>query len=330
LSQALNTKSLLLATRGRYEESQALLQRALAIGEEHELPQASSRARFNLADGLTDRGRVEEGLRLDLEELASSRRMGNRTHEWACMLHLTRDYFLLGRWDDVLEVIAEATDPDRGGATGNWEGFLRSRAIYVLAERGQMGDLEQLLRSMEEAADPNDNQDQLELAKGRARVLRAQGRQAEALEVAELAVKDTSMAAPMALMMEEALEAAFALGKLDKVQALLEQLDGESPSRRIPSIAGQMARFRGKLAAARGGEDTGSFFEGAAEIFRDMHSPFPLGLVLLEHGEWLMSLGRVEEADPLLGEARAIFEGLRATPYLERVAAAGPATAAVS
>ena len=38
----------------------------------------------------------------------------------------------------------------------------------------------------------------------------------------------------------------------------------------------------------------------------------------LEHGEWLGEQGRADEAEPLLAEAREIFERLGATPWLER------------
>jgi hypothetical protein len=134
----------------------------------------------------------------------------------------------------------------------------------------------------------------------------------------------------MAQVMEEVLEAAFALGRPDRVEAMLDELDTESPSKRTPLIAGNMERFRGKLAAARGGDEAGQRFSGAAAIFRSMKSPFPLGLVQLEHGEWLMSLGRADEAEPVLGEAREIFERLKARPYLERVSATRPASVAVS
>jgi hypothetical protein len=46
---------------------------------------------------------------------------------------------------------------------------------------------------------------------------------------------------------------------------------------------------------------------------------FWLAGTLLEHGEWLGANGRAEEAEPLLTEAREIFEGLEAAPWLERL-----------
>jgi hypothetical protein len=55
-------------------------------------------------------------------------------------------------------------------------------------------------------------------------------------------------------------------------------------------------------------------------------------VVLVEHGEWLAGRGRDDDAEPLLAEAREIFERLRATPWLERAtrAAAGRAAEPVA
>ena len=46
--------------------------------------------------------------------------------------------------------------------------------------------------------------------------------------------------------------------------------------------------------------------------------PFWLAVTLLEHGEWLVAQAG-GEAEPLLAEARAIFEQLGAAPWLERL-----------
>ena len=46
--------------------------------------------------------------------------------------------------------------------------------------------------------------------------------------------------------------------------------------------------------------------------------PFDLGVVLLEHGEWLEREQRGSEAEPLLAEAHEIFGGLKASPWIAR------------
>jgi hypothetical protein len=68
------------------------------------------------------------------------------------------------------------------------------------------------------------------------------------------------------------------------------------------------ALFEAKLAAAGGERDRAPAGFAAAA--------FPLAVALLEHGEWLAP---DEAAQPLLEEARAIFERLGASPWLERL-----------
>ena len=53
------------------------------------------------------------------------------------------------------------------------------------------------------------------------------------------------------------------------------------------------------------------------------------GASLLEYGEWLTAEGRAAEAEPLLAEAREIFERLEARPWLERLGTLAPAHAEV-
>jgi hypothetical protein len=60
----------------------------------------------------------------------------------------------------------------------------------------------------------------------------------------------------------------------------------------------------------------------AQELFRELEMPFFVAITEREHAEWLDEQGSSEEAEPLLAEAREIFERLRARPWLERVTAA--------
>jgi hypothetical protein len=78
-----------------------------------------------------------------------------------------------------------------------------------------------------------------------------------------------------------------------------------------------MAEAQGDLGATRLG------FKASAGLFREIGVPFWLAVTLLEHGEWLVSDGRAEDAAPLLTEARTIFERLDANPWLERIGRVG-------
>ena len=47
--------------------------------------------------------------------------------------------------------------------------------------------------------------------------------------------------------------------------------------------------------------------------------PFWLAVTLLEHAEWLAGRGQPSHAEPLLAEAREIFERLGVRPWLDRL-----------
>jgi hypothetical protein len=66
----------------------------------------------------------------------------------------------------------------------------------------------------------------------------------------------------------------------------------------------------------------------AVAIFRGAEMPFYQAVTQLELSEWLQSHGKGASSDAPLGEARAIFERLKARPWLERVAQAANATPA--
>jgi len=333
LSQALNTKSLVLVSHGRFQEATALLRHALVLAQEHDIPSALHRAMFNLADSLSTSDRHDEALQYDLQNLALTRRIGDRTHEMMCFLHLCFDYFELGRWDDHVALVEEGPaledEPDNLFAV-----FIPATLVPLLVARGQVDEAEALRGRAEERSDPADMQDRFHVALGKATVLLGMGKPAGALEAAEaaMAVKGSPLSfASIRPAVTKALEAAFEAGRLDRLEEILADLQAAPPSQRTPHIAAEISRFRAKLATARGQDDgveTG--FQEAAAIFRQIHKPFPLAIVLLEQGEWVRGAGRAEDAAPLLAEAREIFERLRATPWLERVARAHPASAAVS
>jgi hypothetical protein len=69
------------------------------------------------------------------------------------------------------------------------------------------------------------------------------------------------------------------------------------------------------LAGVRGDrEDVEADFNAAAGMLRELGTPFWLAVRLLEHVEWLAKNGDAQQAEPLLTEAKAIFECLGAQP----------------
>ena len=122
----------------------------------------------------------------------------------------------------------------------------------------------------------------------------------------------------------EALEAALALGDLDKAEELIGRIESLKAGAQPPFLRAQAARFRARLSAAQGESDgVEQQFKTAAQIFREYGIPLWLAFTLLEHAEWLADQRRPDEAGPLAAEAREIFERLEATPWVERAGRVG-------
>jgi hypothetical protein len=118
-------------------------------------------------------------------------------------------------------------------------------------------------------------------------------------------------------------EAAFALGKLDRAEALLAEVRAMPPGLTPPYLRTHSARFAARLAAAQDEHElVEPSFEAAVQAFRDLGLPFYLAMTLLEQSEWLIARSRTAEAEQRLEEARAIFERLQARPWLDRLARA--------
>ena len=97
-------------------------------------------------------------------------------------------------------------------------------------------------------------------------------------------------------------------------------LDELPPGNTSQFLQAHAARFRARVAASEGEKpEADRLYRRAAALFRDMSFPLYLGVTLLDQGEWLAHQGSEDQAAPLLGEAREIFERLRAQWWLDRV-----------
>jgi tetratricopeptide (TPR) repeat protein len=155
------------------------------------------------------------------------------------------------------------------------------------------------------------------------------GDAARALEAAELAFAERDTMGYSQEYTKQAFVtgtgAALQLGDLAKAEELLSIVEGRPPGKTTQFLQAQCDRFRGQIAARESRADEAERrFKRAAGLFRELAMVFYLGVTELELGEWLVSADRVEEAEPLLAEAREIFERLEAKPWIERVEAAMP------
>jgi ATP/maltotriose-dependent transcriptional regulator MalT len=175
-----------------------------------------------------------------------------------------------------------------------------------------------------EFADSGDVQERGAYACGKAWLHLARGEIDEAMNVALASVETHEAMGITSEYVKDAfvvaVEAALRLGDTDRAESLLAVVDRMPSGRRPQFLRAQSFRFHAHLAARRGDpSETERLFKQAAGLLREMVVPFSLGVVLLEHGEWLVEQGRSSEAEPLLTEAREIFDHLHATPWIERV-----------
>jgi hypothetical protein len=116
-------------------------------------------------------------------------------------------------------------------------------------------------------------------------------------------------------------EAAFSLGEVTKVVELIRLVRERFRPGRQPSMDAHILQWEGRLAAERNDDDAAAAkFRSAIDAFAILERPFWLAVTRLELAEWLLGHGRDAEAQEPLAQARAMFEELRATPWVNRAA----------
>jgi tetratricopeptide (TPR) repeat protein len=322
LAHALINKALIASTRGHIEESLAFLNHALKISLEHERYEPAAIAYFNLSDTSFRRDRYRDALAYLEAALALARKSGERLREWELLSETTYPLFMTGRWAESLAAYAEIPEGQVGSI-----GVLLSPLTSILEIYLHRGDLQRarhvfsLYRRLETTADV---QEQVCYAGGLAAIRLAEGDYAGSLESGQKAVEVARVLGAGQQSVKQGfvcgIEAAIELGDSTAARELLATLASLPKGHRPPYLEAQAARFEARLAGSDASAERG--FLLAAPLFRELEVPFWLAVTLLEHAEWRARTGRASDAEPLLAEAREIFERLEATPWLERVAAA--------
>jgi hypothetical protein len=303
LSQALNTKALILGSRGREHESRALMRYALDVALEHDKPSAALRAYNNLADFLMQDDRYADSQRTVEDGLLLARRVGNRYWE-EIFLGVAYPRFALGEWSAALSAVEEM---------GGWGAHTQARTAYtqgavafataIHVHRGQVDVADRIISAFAELADSPDSQERAELALAVAFRALAAGAAAEAADAAETARR-----------------AATDLGSnLQAAAGLVEEVGAAHGAQRRHFQLAQLMRLRAAIAVASGIDDgVEDGLKGAIGLFREMAYSFWTARTLLEQAAWLASRGRRDEAAGALAEGRAVFEALGATPWVAR------------
>jgi tetratricopeptide (TPR) repeat protein len=319
LAIALGAKAAVALSRGHSQEGLALEKHQLAVALEHGHVEEASGACFILSDQCFHRDRYEEALGYLDEALALTRKTGNRPYEWSIFAEKTYALFMTGRWDEALGIMEELSE-EQARSGGMFLSIL-SGPLDIRLHRGDLAEARQLYTRFSNLESSTDVQERACYFGATAALSRAEGRLQEALEAGrkvmdgEQTLGLSHQAIEQGLV--EALEAALALEDRESAEHLLSKIEATPPGRRPRFLEAHAHRFRGRLGGAT------SALETAAGCFREIGIPFWLAVTQLEHGE-------LTGEQSLLEEARGIFEGLRATPWVERVEAASSARTEVT
>ena len=313
LAMALNTAGLIASVRGRPEYGLALMRSALDIALENDLPTPALRAYNNLADRLEVRDRCEEALDMAERGIALARRVGARGSEWRLQGEQTGCLWRMGRWNEAWALLDGM--PEEGLRIGAGIGIM----IAIAAKRGDTAWARERLRDVERALDMGDIQDRAGYYVNDAGIRNVDGDHAGALASAREVIATTvvpglwDMSAAPRIAYIEALAAARELDDAT-VRGLLDDLETFPPGLLPPILRAHVLRYRALL-----GEDPEPKFKAAAALLHEYAFAPDAALVELDHADWLIAEGRHDEAQPLLADARAMFERLGAGPWLERL-----------
>jgi tetratricopeptide (TPR) repeat protein len=324
IAQALNTKGILLFSAGRKIEGLALIRKALEVALDHEKPSAALRAYYNLADNAVQMDRAHESAELGRDGLALARRVGNRYWEWS-FLAFAYPLFALGEWDEVVAREQGLPDEDWAQVRIAFATLLTS-IVPVGVHRGQFDEAKRSARLFAELERSADMQEQAQVHCAEAVLLLAEGRTAEALRSAEASLENRHALGISFEAVKEsfvvAVDAALALDDVSRAEELLAVVDSLPPGGSPQFLQAHSYRFHARLAVRAGNvEEADRLYRRGVGLFRELGFPFYLAVTLLEQGEWLAAQGRRDEAEPLLAEAREIFERLAAKPWLNRLLA---------
>jgi class 3 adenylate cyclase/tetratricopeptide (TPR) repeat protein len=319
LATALRAKAAVAHSRGHAEEAEALLKHALQFALDHDVVEEARICYFWLSDRCFQRDEYGNALRYLDEALALTRKLGDRPSEWSVLAERTYPIFMLGRWDEALAASEEFTQEhiDAGGLLLS---MLQS-AVEIHVQRGELAEARLVLSLFSRLEESTDTQELSSYLACRAALQRAEGQLRDALADGEAAIEAgraafgiSSQSSKQGIV--EALEAAIALNESVKIEELLALVEDVPVGSRPPYLDAQAKRFRARL----DGDPSG--YDAAAERFGELSLPFWLAVTLLEHGE-------LTGDKSSLDEAREIFDGLKATPWLERLDAVAPRRAEV-
>ncbi len=325
LSQALNTKSLILHAMGREAESLALLRHALEVALAGGRDAAAIRAYINLSHRALVADDVNAAIGYEQAGIALSRRLGFQYSEWFLIGHRAEALSLRGEWDEAFSLSTNIPDwrenPDaRVGAS-----ICAAVMVGIDIRRGDLDRIDEDFAPCAGFEGSSDVQTSAMSAALRCGMARARGEHEEALVLAEQCLGLAPQLGVGHAAVRDAFvngaEAAFTLEREDVVERLVEAMEGYPEVANARFLRGHLDRVRAKLAAKRGADpgEVEARFASAIDALEEIRFPFDAAWAKTEFGEWLFLQGRTHEGAPHLASSLDAFERLRAEPWADRV-----------
>ena len=309
LVQALMRKSFIPETRGHPQETMALRQHALRLAREFDFAVLRGGIAIQLSDRCFTRDDYHSALAYLEESLECARRVGHRPGEWSALAEMTYPSFMLGRWEQVLQMRHELTQEQ--AESGGLLLSLVQTGVLVHLHRGEIDAARELLETFSWLEHTSELQGRTIFLTCSSAILRAEGRLQEALDAALAAVAfEDRMGANFQTIKHaivDAIEIALALNATDKAEELFTFVEKIPPDRRTPFVQTHARRLRARISG-----DADGLVE-AAERFGELELPFYRAVTLLEHAE-------LTGDDASRAAARETFEQLGARPWVERAA----------
>ena len=329
---ALDARACVLGARGRRDEAELLFEGALKIAAEHNV--SADRVRIlhqNMASTLEEADRLEDCLDHYEQGEALSRRLGDRLGAVSGRLTRGNSLLELGRWDELEEIYTQylQTDAPELDAIA-WISGMSIASVWLFLRRGDLAAARVLLAGKAEALEHAHVEMRGVYDAARASWASVDGRHGDALVAAEAGLQSSleqSFPVVACQNLVEAVDAAFRLGRDDRVEEFIALVRSHYRPGRQRAIDAHIHRWQAMLAAHRGDDaEVAANYEHALESFTALTRPFWLAVTRLEFAEWLLQQERDAEAADLLIKARSAFAQLRATPWLERVDATARTT----
>jgi class 3 adenylate cyclase len=315
VANAANTKAAALQYAGRHIEAEAMMALALKVSLEADIVDQALRGYHNLGEVRANDAGLDDGLALLEQGVQLARERGDRSWERQLLAHMVHVQACRGEWAEAMR-ITEALRAD-----GDDEAYRTAAAelSLIFAARGDAAGIEAWLAPSSSPSEWHELAAMEDIS--RAAALRVTGQRDEAAELmASVATRVcasglTEALALAALALSEMIDTLLDAGDTERVSELVARSERLRPA----GLEGQLGRGRGLLHAAAGQLVTAEaeLAEGV-RLVRSVGIQFPLARGLLDHGRIWIELGRMDEAVPLLDEARAIFERLGAVPWVER------------